>query len=92
MSDDKKILRLADDKFNGHLCSPEDILKLALNDIGKEGALKSGKKILVIGLDDSKGKFNVTWYQGGMVMSQVVSLLEFSKMRIFAEMDAFDGK
>lgn len=86
MSDDK-IISLANRQRDGTLQSPKQALEEALNDTGKSGALKDGKKLLIIALDDSNGQYNINWIQAGMNMSECVALCEVSKALFVKNMD-----
>jgi hypothetical protein len=77
------------DKTNSTLsCSPEMTLRDALADIGKHRALKKGKKILIVALDDTDSiddDVNITWYQAGMKEMELISLLEVAKSLFIKE-------
>lgn len=66
------------DAFKG---SPEGALRDALNDIGKYGAFKEGKKLLILCLDqgEESDKYEVSFIQAGMKMSECLALCEISK-------------
>ena len=70
---------LSEHTNNGKLRSPEQCLKECLEHIGELGALKDGKKILVIALDDTKENYQMNWYQAGMKMSECISVCEVAK-------------
>lgn len=61
--------------------SPEGALRNALKDIGKHGAFKEGKKLLILCLDqgEESDKYEVSFIQAGMKMSECVALCEMSK-------------
>ena len=77
---------MAEAADDGRLMSPEDALKLALADIGKEGALKNGKKIVILSLDDTEGQYDVSYVQAGMSSSEAMALCEVAKMRFLSSM------
>ncbi len=72
---------------NGKLMTPEETLDDVRDTIGKNGALKNGKKMIVLCLDDTDNNFRLTWFQCGMTMSQCVSLCECAKSKFLKEMD-----
>lgn len=78
-------------KFTGDakFMSPEQTLRNALADIGKEGALKKGTKLIVLAVDDFNSTYNINFYQSGMKMSECVTLCELGKMRFLEQMDFF---
>ena len=82
----KKVASMADFTCNGTMQSPEQALQSALEDIGKEGALENGKKVLILALDDD-GCYNTSFYQAGMKMSQCLALCEVMKVRFLQEME-----
>lgn len=59
--------------------SPEQALRDGLDELGKRGAFKSGKKLLILALDDTDGKYDVSFINAGMKSSEVVALCEISK-------------
>lgn len=71
---------------DGRLRSPEDCLKECLKYIGERGAFKSGKKLLVICVDDTENNYSVSWAQAGMKMSQCISACEVAKTLFLSEM------
>ena len=71
---------------NGTLRTPKSALEDAIGDVGNEGALQSGKKAIIIALDDTEGEYDISWYQAGMKMSEMLSLLEVAKQRVLEEM------
>ena len=85
MSKDK-VLSLAKAANNGQVRSPEDALKDALNDIGKNGAFKNGKKILILALDEDAEQYAVSFIQAGMKMSECLALCEIAKTVFLEEM------
>ncbi len=71
---------------NGKLYSPEETLKDALSDVGVQGALKDGKKCLVLALDESNGEYKINFYQAGMKMSECMALCEIAKSLFLEQM------
>lgn len=61
--------------------SPEGALRDALNDIGKNGAFKEGKQLLILCLDEGEEReeYKVSFIQAGMTMSDCIALCEVSK-------------
>ncbi len=80
------VKNLADVSESAMMMTPEMTLKEALNDVGKSGALANAKKILIIGLDDTNGQYDTTWYQSGMRMSDCLALLEVAKTKFLSDM------
>lgn len=83
MSD--KIISMADKANDATFQSPKQALEDALNDTGKEGALKKGKKVLILAIDDTDGCYDISWYQAGMKMSECLTLCEVSKAKFLEE-------
>jgi len=82
----RKVISLSEKTNNGSMWSPEDCLRQCLDDIGKRGALKGGKKLLVLSLDDSDGNYSTSFVQAGMSMSQCLTLCEVAKTTFLKEM------
>lgn len=80
-----KVISMALKHEDGTLWSPEDALKQALDDIGKNGAFKEGKKILIIGLD-TDNQYDISFIQAGMSMSECLTLCEVAKTAFLKEM------
>jgi hypothetical protein len=83
-----KITNISDKTNSALSCSPEMTLKEALLDIRKQGALKEGKKILIVALDDTGsigGDGRISWYQAGMREMELISLLEVAKSLFIRE-------
>lgn len=72
---------------NSSMRSVEDALKEALESVGKDGAFAQGKKVLILALDDTNDKYQVSFIQAGMKMSQCLSLCEVSKAIFLNEME-----
>lgn len=72
---------------NGKLMTPKETLNDVIDSIGKKGALKNGKKMIVLCLDDTESNFNLTWFQCGMSMSQCITLCEVAKSKFLKEMN-----
>ena len=81
-----EIASLSEYSNNGKMRTPEQALKDTLADIGKRGAFEKGKKILIIGLDESEEQYFISWAQAGMKMSECLALLEVAKGRFLSEM------
>lgn len=82
-----KVIHIGEIKNDGTLFTPEQTLQSAIDHIGKKGALKNGKKIVILCLDDTNENYTVSWYQCGMTMSQCMPLCEVGKMKFLKEMD-----
>ena len=80
------VISMAEKTNDGTMRSVEDALKDALSMIGEEGAFEKGKKVLILGLDDTNENFHVSFVQGGMTMSQCVALSEVAKTLFLREM------
>lgn len=61
-------------------------LESAIEDVGKYGAFEKGKKVLILALDDTSEGYDVTWVQGGMKMSECLTLCEVAKTLFLSEM------
>lgn len=70
----------------GHT-SPRAALEDAISCLGKEGAFKKGNKLLVLCLDDTDGKYEISFINAQMKMSQCVCLCEVSKQLFLKEMN-----
>lgn len=81
-----KVAKLTKHSNNGLHFMPEDTLKDALKCIGEKGALKNGKKLIFIALDDTEGNYDTNWFQCGMKISECVALCEVAKSRFLEEM------
>lgn len=71
---------------NGQMMTPRETLEDVIASIGVAGALQKGTKVIVMCLDDTEGGYTTTWFQGGMTMSECVSLCEVTKTRFLEEM------
>lgn len=80
------IKSMADHTNDGTKRSPEQCLQDCLEDIGKRGAFKNGKKLLVIALDDFDG-YQMNWAQAGMKMSECLALCEVAKTSFLEQME-----
>jgi len=78
MSDDN-VISLAKKTDSAAYVSIEDALREAIDDIGKNGAFKNAKKILILAVDDTNENFDVSFIQAGMKMSQCVTVCEVAK-------------
>lgn len=83
---DKKVLSMAEKTNNSLMQTPEQVLNECLDYLGKEGAFKNGKKLLVLVLDDIDGNYDVSFVQSGMKMSECVTLSEVAKTIFMHEM------
>jgi glucan biosynthesis protein len=84
MNDD--VISMANKMNDGSFHTPKQALEEAISEIGKSGAFKEGKKVLVLALDDNGG-YNISFIQAGMKMSECVSLCEVAKTLFLGEMD-----
>ncbi len=73
------VISLSDRTNNGGYSSPESVLRDTLNEIGKRGAFKNGKKLLILALDDTDENFEVSFIQAGMKMSECMAVCEVAK-------------
>lgn len=86
MSNDN-IINMANATGDGTLQSPKHALEDALKSIGEHGAFKSGKKLLILALDEGDGdEYSISFIQAGMRMSQCVALCEAAKTVFLDEM------
>ena len=74
-----KVISLSERTNNAAFESVEGALQDAINCIGKKGSFISGKKILILALDDSDDQYQVSFIQAGMKMSECIALCEVSK-------------
>ena len=66
--------------------TPLQALEDAVNDIGKHGSFKNGKKLLILALDDTSGEYKISFIQAGMKMSECLTLCDISKTLFLEEM------
>lgn len=87
MSD--KIISLAQKTGDASFQTPEMALKDALDDIGKRGAFKEGKKLLILCVDqgEKEDKYEVSFIQAGMKMSECLALCEVGKTLFLEQME-----
>ncbi len=81
-----KVIGININSEDAFLQTPEGALKSALEDIEVTGALRSGKKLLVIALDDVEGVYDISFYRAGMDSPQTLALLEAMKVVCLQEM------
>lgn len=75
-----KVTTLGAKAGDAKMYTPEQTLTEVLNErIGKDGAFKNAKKLLVLALDDTDGDYAISWQQAGMRMSECALLCEISK-------------
>ena len=70
--------------------SPEYILEQALKEVRSNeprGAFGKGKKMLILMLDDTDMKYEISWYNAGMKMSECISLSELAKSKFKEDMN-----
>jgi hypothetical protein len=79
---------MANKLSDGTLQSPEQALQEAMKDIGQRGAFKSGKKLLILALDEGENndQYHVSFIQAGMKMSQCLTLCEVAKTLFLDQM------
>ena len=82
----EKITRISNKGNSSMMSSPEQALQDALDYIGKKGAFKEGKKLLVLCLDESNGEYIISYVQAGMKMSECATLCEIAKSSFLKEM------
>ncbi len=87
MSNENNVVSMADAACDGTLWSQRQALECALEDVGKNGAFKKGKKLLIFALDESDGDYSVSFVQAGMKMSECVALCEVAKSVFLREMN-----
>ena len=90
MSDDT-VISMANVVGDGAFHTPEQALQEALRDIGRHGAFKDGKKLLILALDDTEGDYDISFIQAGMKMSECLALCEVSKTLFLTEMNYIPG-
>lgn len=75
-----KVKSIGHIKDNALLVTPEQCIQSVLHDdLGKRGAFKKGTKILVLALDDTDGEYSFSFSQGGMKVSEMISLISVFK-------------
>ncbi len=77
---------MADVTGNAKQASVEQTLQDVMDNLGKKGALKYGKKILIISLDDTDDNYDVSFNQAGMSCSECLSLLRITETVLIEEM------
>lgn len=85
MSEDN-VVSIAKNNNDGTMVSPKMVLEDALSRVGNWGALESGKKCIVIALDDNDNNYSVSFLQAGLKMSECVALAEVAKSIFLSEM------
>lgn len=80
------VISLSDKTGNAGFTSPRDALNDAIETIGKRGAFKDGKKLLILALDDTQENFSVSFIQAGMRMSECNNLCDIAKSIFKGEM------
>jgi len=78
------LISLSEVTGHGTLRSPAQALDDAKQ--STDGAFANGKKVLIIALDDSEGKYDVSFIQAGLHMSECLSLTEIAKDMFKQEM------
>ena len=82
-----KIINLATQLGDGTKQSPEMCLIDCLeNDIGKRNAFKDGKKLLIVCLDDTEDRYDISWRQAGMKASEMLALSQLLNKQIMGMM------
>lgn len=83
----KEVSKLSDKTNNGFMSTVKDALKDATEAAGKDGAFENGTKVLILALDDTEGEYSISFIQGGMKMSECISLCETAKTIFLSEMN-----
>ena len=86
MSNDK-IVNMADKTKDATKWTPIQALNYAVKDIGDNGSLEKGKKILIISLDDTDENYDVGFTQAGMTMGECIALCEVAKAIFLTKMN-----
>lgn len=88
------IIKLIDKTNDSRHLSPEDALEWARERMGAEGggAFKSGKKLLILALDqgEDKSDYNISFVQAGMSMAECIALCEVAKVEFLKNMGYID--
>jgi len=71
------LISLSEATGYGTLRSPAQALDDAKQ--STEGAFAEGKKIMIVALDDADGRYDVSFIQAGMRMSECMTLAEIVK-------------
>ena len=77
------VIKLVDSTGLGQHQTPKDALSEALNDVGNDGVLENGKKILILALGD---EFELEFYQAGMSVTEMIALCEIVKANLMHEL------
>jgi len=78
------LTNLSDKSQSSLHTSPEQALREALKDVGEVGALKKGRKVLILALDDSDG-YSISQYCAGLKNSECVALLNIAAKSIITD-------
>jgi hypothetical protein len=79
------VIRLIDKTGSAKSWGPQDVVDALQKDID-EG--KVGNKLIVVHLDSSNEQFKTTFLQCGMTASEIVGLLEITKMDVYRKLIA----
>jgi len=85
-----KLVDLGTRLNDARYASPRQILEESLEAIGKEGAFESGKKCLIICLDDTDDNYWVSTKNAGLKCSEIIALCEHVKDTMMSEIKGRD--
>jgi len=83
----KGVTKMIDKTNNAFMHTIEDALNDAIKSVGKEGAFKDGKKVLILALDETDSNYSISFIQAGLKMSECVGLCETAKTIFLSEMN-----
>lgn len=85
-----KVTNISEKSRSSMTQSPEYILEQALAEIRDDdprGAFANGKKMLILMLDDTEQRYEISYYNAGMKMSECVALSEMAKSKFKEDMN-----
>lgn len=83
------IVSLVDKSDSSAHWSPKDMMESEIEDI--EAGENPSRKAIVLFLDDSEGRFHVSYSCAGLKSSEILSVLEIAKARILTLMGYVEG-
>jgi len=76
------VVTLATAKDENRLLTPELLLMESVNDVRPGGRFSGATRALVLFLDDTEGKYNVSFACANLKGSEAVALMEFGKTKM----------
>lgn len=84
--DSPKVVSIAEKTHSAMSWSPADVLNAALTDLAPGGAWEGRTKLVVLCLDESDGRYNVSNIISGLSSPEIVSILELAKAAVVRDM------